>query len=229
MRDKIKDIEYFNSFIDEETERVEFFLENLESGEVDPERIHPVKSMVHDLKLGIMVAKYSKGDNLSTLEKEYLDLLHGWKETWEPDYYNKNLKMISLGVLFDADKTFATGIREMLKKSDIDDWLLNFLLDSWDNEQMNGDSKLLFPKSFSRLQEVVFAENKVEILKKYLTDDWYNEDCGCYAAHKSKQNIYYGYWSFEAGAVSKILKLDDDNLKDVSYYPYDLVHYSRLS
>lgn len=102
-----------------------------------------------------------------------------------------------------------------------------FLLDSWDNKQTNGDKKLLFPKSFSTLQKVVFAENKVELLKKYLSHDWYNRDCGCYEAHKSKQNIYYGYWSFEAGAISRILSLDDSSLKDVPYYPYDIVHYKR--
>lgn len=120
---------------------------------------------MHDIKLGILVAKYSKGDDLSILEKEYLELLDGWKDVWEPDYYNKNLKMISLGLLFDADKVFAAQIREMLKELDINDWLLYFLLDSWDNKQTNGDKKLLFPKSFSTLQKVVFEENKVELLK----------------------------------------------------------------
>ncbi|MDD7379168.1 MAG: DUF1911 domain-containing protein [Lachnospiraceae bacterium] len=38
---------------------------------------------------------------------------------------------------------------------------------------------------------------------------------------------YYGYWSFEAGAIAKILNLDDSSLKDVPYYPYDLVHYKK--
>lgn len=30
---------------------------------------------------------------------------------------------------------------------------------------------------------------------------------------------------FESGALVKILKMDDKNLKDVNYYPFDLVHY----
>jgi len=227
IRDKRKDIQYFNRFIDEETKRVKFFTKNLKNGKVNPERIRSVKSTIHDLKLGIMIAKYSRGDDLSILEKEYLDLLDGWKDIWEPDYYNKNLKMISLGVLFDADRIFATQIREMLGKAGINDWLFHFLLDSWDHEQTSGDCELLFPKSFSRLQKVTSAEDKVEVLKKYLSDDWYHKDCGCYEAHKSKQNIYYGYWSFEAGAVSRILNVDDSSLKDAPYYPYDLVHYKR--
>lgn len=225
MRDKRKDSTYFDGFIEEDMARVKKFSKELEKGNVASERIRPVKAMVHDLKLGIMIAKYSKGDEISLLEEKYLELLDEWEDIWEADYYNKNLKMISLGVLFGADQVYVARIRKMLKGSDVDDWLLHFLLDAWDHEQTNEERKLLFPKSFSRLQKVVLAENKVELLKKYLSDDWYNKDCGCYEAHKSKQNIYYGYWSFEAGAVSKILHLDDASLKDESYYPYDLVHY----
>ena len=75
---------------------------------------------------------------------------------------------------------------------------------------------------------MVAEENKIELLKKYLTSEWYNGDCGSYEAHKSKHNIYYGYWSFEAGAIAKILNLDDTSLKNVPYYPYDLVHYKKV-
>ncbi len=87
--------------------------------------------------------------------------------------------------------------------------------------------QLLFPDAFSTLQKVVYEENKVELLKKYLISEWYTEDCGCYGAHESKQNIYYGYWSFEAGAIAKILNIDDNSIKNISYYPYDLVHYRK--
>ena len=54
-------------------------------------------------------------------------------------------------------------------------------------------------------------------------------NCRWYDIHKAKEKLYYGYWSFEAGAIAKILNLDDSNLKDVPYYPYDLVHYKSNS
>ena len=225
MRDKIKDADYFNKFIEEDTARVNNFIGKLERGEVDKERILPVKARTHDLKLGILTAKYSRGDDLLLLERNYLELLDEWEAVWESDYYNKNLKMISLGILFGADKAFAKKIIEMLEDANINDWLLFFLLDSWAGLEENEDKKLLFPKSFSRLQKVVSEDNKAGLLKEYLSKDWYNKDCGCHEAHKSKQNIYYGYWSFESGAISKVLSLNDDDLKGVPYYPYDLVHY----
>ena len=60
---------------------------------------------------------------------------------------------------------------------------------------------------------------------------WYvgHKNMGWYDIHKAKEKLYYGYWSFEAGAIAKILNLDDSNLKDVQYYPYDLVHYKSNS
>ncbi|RKO68268.1 DUF1911 domain-containing protein [Sphingobacterium puteale] len=42
--------------------------------------------------------------------------------------------------------------------------------------------------------------------------------------HHTKCNIHTGYWSFESGALVKILGLDDGHFKELQYYPYDLVH-----
>lgn len=65
------------------------------------------------------------------------------------------------------------------------------------------------------------------MLKKYLAEQWYeiHSECAWYNSHNSKQNTYYGYWAYEAGAISKILKLNDEELKEQQYYPYDLVHF----
>jgi len=227
MRDSLKEVVYFNSFINEDLARVAKFADKLKNGDVKEERIIPVKSKIHDLRLGLMIAKYSKGDEISTLEEEYLKLIDDWEKVWEPEYYNKNLKMISLAVLFKINNILTKKIKEILEKSNLHDWLFDYLLNSLDGEQAVENKKLLFPTSFSTLQNVVFEENKIELLKKYLSKEWYNEDCGCYEAHKSKQNVYYGYWSFEAGAIAKTLDLEDNSLKNAIYYPYDLVHYTK--
>lgn len=227
MRDSLKSIEYFNDFIREDLERINRFSNKLKNGEVKEERIIPVKSKVHDLELGIMIAKYSRGDQITLLEKEFLKLVDEWEEVWEPEYYNKNLKMISLMVLFGVKKENTKGIKNMLKKSNINDWLCDFLLNSLIEEKTCDNAELLFPNDFSTLKKVLYSEDKAELLKLYLTKEWYNEDCGCYEAHKSKQNLYYGYWSFEAGAIAKILNIDDSGLKNMLYYPYDLVHYKN--
>lgn len=123
MRDRIKDFAYFNEFLQEEQARVTRFSDKLANGEVKPERQLPVKTKIHDLKLGMLTAGYSRGDELPVLENEYAELLKSWKEVWEPDNYNKNLKMISLGVLFEGDIVLANEMSAMMKEANADDWL----------------------------------------------------------------------------------------------------------
>ena len=67
----------------------------------------------------------------------------------------------------------------------------------------------------------------LERLKKYLTKEWYrgHSNEGWHDTHKSEFNIHTGYWSFESGALVKILGLDDSTLKGLPYYPYDMVHW----
>lgn len=62
IRDNLKDMEYFNEFINEDSLRIKKFSDKLKKGEVRSDRIMPVRSKIHDLKLGILIAKYSRGD-----------------------------------------------------------------------------------------------------------------------------------------------------------------------
>lgn len=226
MRDQLKNERYFKKFIKEDTKRMQWFAEKLAKGEVQEERIFPVKAQVHDLKLGILTARYSKGEPISSLREDFLELLKEWEEVLEPDYYNKNLKMISLAVLFHADHDALKKIQAMLSGAGVRDWLFDFLLCSALGEETDEGIALLFPDSLWLLKEMVYSANRTEMLEKYLAG-WYNEDCGCYKAHESRENIYYGYWSFEAGAMARILRLDDTALREAKYYPYDLVHYGE--
>jgi hypothetical protein len=61
----------------------------------------------------------------------------------------------------------------------------------------------------------------------YLKNKWYHghRDTAWYNRHKRKNSTYDGYWSFESGAIAKIMGLDDSGWEDLKYYPYDMVHY----
>ena len=41
--------------------------------------------------------------------------------------------------------------------------------------------------------------------------------------HKANIDNYCGYWSFESGAICKIMGLTPEDFKDMDYFPYDLV------
>ena len=58
---------------------------------------------------------------------------------------------------------------------------------------------------------------------------WYkgSVDSAWYGTHELVNKYqYYGYWCFEAGAIAKRLQLDDNDLQNEQYYPYDMVHFN---
>ena len=67
----------------------------------------------------------------------------------------------------------------------------------------------------------------VKRLEKYLKREWYrgHSDLSWHDDHKYGIN-HDGYWSFESGALVKVLGLDDSSLKGLPYYPYDMVHWN---
>ena len=71
-------------------------------------------------------------------------------------------------------------------------------------------------------------ELSIQKLEKYLKKEWYrgHSDCAWHDDHKYGIR-HDGYWSFESGALVKILGLDDSSLKGLPYYPYDMVHWNE--
>lgn len=230
VRDQIKDREYFDLFILEDSNRVKRFTEKLRNGEVKEERILAVKTKIHDLKLGILIAHYSNGEDLIQIKEECSSLFDEWLEVWEPNFYIKNLWLMSLGVLLNIDDTKFDVIRNVLSQSGIEDWLYEVLLNYKKKNLKVMPRKLIFPEIYHQLEDIIYAkENQIDLLKNYIQNDWYtnHKDCGWYDSHKGSQNTYYGYWSFESGAIAKILRLNDEKLKYQNYYPYDLVHFNN--
>ena len=56
---------------------------------------------------------------------------------------------------------------------------------------------------------------------------WYNTngDEGWYNSHKSKYDIYVGYWAFECAAVAKVMQFSEDDVRDLAFFPVDLFNY----
>lgn len=230
MRDCLKDVQYFNEFLEEEEARIQKFQAKLDNNEVKADRILPVMSKIHNMKLGVLIAKYSKGENTDDLIQNYNDLIEKLPEVWEPDFYIKNLWLISIGIMLDTDNSMLDIIRKLVVKSEKNDWLYNFLFEYKSNNIEDIAGELEFPQEYQMLYEIAISEEeRSKRLEEYIENIWYNahKDCGWYDSHKNKQKLYFGYWSFESGAMAKILGIDDDKLKNVPYYPYDLVHYKK--
>lgn len=231
MRDKLMSEQYFSEYIQEEIDRINNFNIKLMNNKVKEDRIYSVMKKMDSIKFGIMVARYSSGEDLDKIKIEYEQLLNDMPLYWNNSSYLDMLWMMSLAILFDVDKEQFSILSDLVLKNEMNDALLQFMIRyklEDDVDCINGE--LIFDEPYKSLLNIrVGNDDNTEILKLYLSKEWYigHKDTGWYDIHKHKEKLYYGYWSFEAGAIAKILNLDDSSLKDVPYYPYDLVHYKN--
>ncbi|MFV0381508.1 MAG: PoNe immunity protein domain-containing protein [Breznakia sp.] len=125
-----------------------------------------------------------------------------------------------------SKENFTKGL-DFLKEEDINDYAIDFLVHSIDSSWKVRDNNIKYPIRYAMLKDIINSKGTTQIVKGHL-DRWYklHEDSAWYDSHKSKENIYTGYWSYEAGAIVKILNLNDEELKQQQYYPYDLVHFN---
>ena len=73
-------------------------------------------------------------------------------------------------------------------------------------------------------------EKRSKLLQQYLRG-WYktNKDTYWYNRHEKRDGEnFFGYWSFEAGMLSVLLRihLDSKSFKEMSFYPQDYVQYA---
>lgn len=231
MRDIVMNEQYFSEYIQEELQRVKKFMDKLEKNEVREDRVYSVKKKIDSIKFGLLIAKYSYGEDIRILEPEFLQLLNDMPMYWKKESsYVDMVWMMSLAILFDVNEEKFCVLSDLVRQYNYEDALLDFFIKYKEQgviEKIEGDFIYGFP--YDKLGIVVTDNNYAEErLKEYLEKNWYSghKEMSWYDIHKAKEKLYYGYWSFEAGAIAKILNINDENLKNTPYYPYDLVHYN---
>lgn len=157
MRDKLKDKQYFAEFIAEDSNRILNLSKKIEMGEVKDTRIIPVKQGILRLKLGIIIAKYSQGDNIEDLKSSFVQIFKEWITIFfSPNAYNENLKMISLGILFNIEQDLLLLVKKKLIENNINDWLYDFLLN--DKRKIH---LFFFFKDFIPLKKLLIIQIKI--------------------------------------------------------------------
>lgn len=230
MRDKIKDEKYFRSFIKENEERVQRFKNKLQTGQIREDRINDIKEEIIRTKFEVLVANYSLGSSVADIKTKYLEIIEDIPSILRKTSSQVDLLWyLSLGILLNVDNERFKKLSDRIEEIGRKDSLLAFLIDYKLNNQIGTiDDEPMMKNPYEKIKEIVNNSEKREILlQKYLEKDWYkgHKIMAWYDIHKSKEDLYYGYWSFESGVIAKILRIDDSNLKDVQYYPYDLVHF----
>ncbi|MBQ8120634.1 MAG: DUF1911 domain-containing protein [Ruminococcus sp.] len=222
MRDTRKDKEYFDAYIKDELEAIADTEHDIKNGEIEPDRVASVQDWQLIDRTHLLIAKYSRGDDVAELGKMITEMTDDFCKWWETDAYADNMEFASMAYLFGADEKTLEKIRKSMIEKDNGktyDRLIEFVLTGY---LVGG--KLAWEKSDHFLAEAI-EQRSAEPIKTYLSR-WYssNRSSGWYDTHKLEDDelLYYGYWCFEAAAIAKRLGIDDSILRASVYYPSDL-------
>lgn len=225
MRDSIRTKAYFDEFIAQDKERICKFQDKLNSGSIDDERVPLINNKIIYLKTGLIIAKYSRGDSINDIKNEFEELIDMVCEKGDVSIYEDNLCLASLAYLLGVNSDKMMRLRSKLMESETYDYLIDFVfLGSESDIDIN---KISFQREYKKLTKYIDDRTK-ETFLKYLRG-WYRSHLhsSWYDSHKNEKfKLYFGYWCFEAGAIAKRLQLDDNDLQNEQYYPYDMVHFN---
>lgn len=236
MKDQYKDTAYFEGFLDNHDARITKFERAAEAliaeRGPDGEGVYTLVSYLEVLYFNKLIALYSAGRPLDEIRGFLPEVVGIMERAYthsvirNMDYYNECLWLMSIGIMLEIEDRLMTRIKRIAQIYRDHDKLMDFLM----NGSVSGNRHFLMDRPYAKLANVLMASDKdtsVMHLAQYLQNDWYpdHEGTGWHDTHEIDDFVYRGYWSFESGAIVKLLGLDDSSLKDVPYYPYDMVHY----
>ena len=252
MRDNLKDKEYFESFINRSYLSHNKRVDKIKSNIIAKDRIDTVKSDMSCNKLRESIAKFSMGYSLNKVLPDFYNSIDLAEEGWTGDgswklindegefdqysftgFYHM-LDMLSLGYLLDISNDKFQLLIDIIDRDGVKDKLFEFIISAKfpNRKPIESESYRKYfgiPDTFTKIREIIDEQDKQKaekLMDDYLTKHWYKQhkETGLKDLHKSEHDIYYGYWSFEAAAVVKIMGLDDSSFINNQYYPKDLVH-----
>lgn len=230
IEEKINELIQINkSSIDEWTEE----LEKLKQG-VNPYK-RPIEKVTRSIQLDNsvcqkenMIATYTAGYSIERFKEEYLKYVDSLLPIWYSNSgYDAMLWALSIGIMLDVEEDIFNQLVDLVKKDDPEDYLIDYLI-QYRRPEWKIRLNYNFPKPYGFTRKIIEEEDSeqaLKLLKEYVAKKWYqgSRDTGWYNLHKTNNRSYYGYWSFESGALCKIKGLDYKELEGLPYFPYDLV------
>lgn len=239
MRDRVKNRAFFESSLSFTNESINDF-ENImpqvvgNQGEESQGAKNGYNALVmyYTKKVNLL---YSLGEEVLEVKIVYEKLLGYYAKTWNIEYgYIELIRILSLGALLKIESSNSNLkiLENKIRDAGLNDYLVNYLITFIDSDWELNSNDFYFKGIYEPLKDIINENDKhmsKNMLKKYLENQWYelHNECAWYNSHDSKQGAYYGYWAYEAGAIAKILQLEDKELREQQYYPYDLVHFKE--
>ncbi|CDG83168.1 PoNe immunity protein domain-containing protein [Janthinobacterium agaricidamnosum] len=201
--------------------------------------------------IDILATNYSAGHRLSELRSFYPSVLEYWKSYAKYDAaydlsetesqqgfahfslsdnsYEKVNRMICFAILLGWENLIAEIIPIIDFNNEQKDGMLERMLAFYDkNRPAPPDECLRHLPYFKTLK--IFSADKIDrpsLMAEYL-EDWYEASRRepYYNAH-TRDTSFWGYWSWEAAAITYLLEIDDSSYANAQFYPKDLVDFAR--
>ncbi|MGE8000552.1 PoNi-like cognate immunity protein [Lysinibacillus sp. NPDC093190] len=234
----IRGIEFHKRFIKENIEDIKSLKEDEENG--IQRYPNDNRSIIEETYLSNFIremsdirAKYSLGEDISTIEEDFLHAINDVEHTGTRVVgYTNLLWMISLGILLETDKKNIVRLAKVVEEKNIQDSLIDYLLCVGDIGWTKITDVYFKENPYAKTREIIelAQTDKKEAskrLQKYMEKEWFKGHYDYEWKNAHKEPGYVGFWSFETAALAKILELDDSSLINNNHYPYELAHYKN--
>ena len=214
IRDRIKTEEYFQ-------EAFEWYSQCLQEDIEDYKKEKPKDLMSHFRFMVInyedlLRVGYSLGKDVQELFPYYQGILSNLKEAASEGVpFDLAVDIFALGVLYSERKEeFLDDLKAIYEQMDHTDGLIEYYMVH------------LFHDKIVPFHSILEYQNMIEDTYESVAKAqgfWYysHSDAPWYNNHT--KDTYVGYWSFDTAATCKIKGIYDERLKDLEYFPYDLL------
>lgn len=220
VRDTRKPVAYFNKFISYEENRIKEKSDKLDKCDSKDAAMR-VASSLFLFQMNLLIASFSKGESKSDLKSIYHDCVTTAMRMKNLTYEDA-LRLVSLAIILDATDDFEL-VYNHFKDIFSSDKLLKGVSSYAITGYASWSGSYKFPAIFSGIDDIINANSKEAKEKAILSylGTWYdnNEDSSWYNTLNSGNNTYYGYWSFESGALAIIFGLNTSKLSSNEYFP----------
>lgn len=197
------------------------------------------------LKLLIIIASYSRGDDKTELRKQFSEAVFIMKKVWnkkavkmflgakqkEHDayYIGESFSMrwmFSLAILLEVPDDEFFVLLNFIKRDNIKDAMydicIKFRIKDWTISEV---VRPLSPKN--KVIDIIKENDKgvcEKLIKQYLEKHWFKtfKNWGWISTDVSNFDVnsgFVGYWAFEVAAIVKIKGLDDSSFRENVFYP----------
>ena len=214
IRDRIKTEEYFQEAFEWYSESLRKKLERFDK--VKPESLsNHFRFRVINYE-DLLRVGYSLGKDVQELFPYYQGILSNLKEVASEGVpFDLAVDIFALGVLYSERKEeFLDDLKAIYEQMDHTDGLIEYYM------------VYLFHDKIVPFHSILEYQNMIENTYESVAKAqgfWYysHSDAPWYNNHT--KDTYVGYWSFDTAATCKIKGIYDERLKDLEYFPYDLL------